>query len=277
MPLFKRAIVEEATPTLYESAVNGLNALVSYVERCVPTPEQLQVRIDHIVDNLIVIDRIFLLTLSFVLFAAVLCLVPLSSPLDDDEDEDDTKEPQVVEEIVEVEVSLDEHQDRVSSSPKLVDRIAASNREDILDLLNVNKEDRDELLELTASSSSSSGGSSDDGNINDDDSRSDNDEAGSYEDIDDDASVEESYQDFLVKVESMDPLDHEVFRPSTSAPIAVAREEDENGSTETPSSSPPSDDDGSVRSSPRKRMSFKISKKTLSFRRASYRTVKKNH
>jgi hypothetical protein len=235
MPFFKKAVVVEEPPTLYETAVSCLNSAASAIESALPSPDDVQHYVDKIAEN-----KIFALTALFVIVSIVLC-VPLTSALEDMKKE-----------------KRQEDEQEVTKSKELVQ------------IMNIEEE---EIVALTASPSNSS--------ANDDDDSS-SDESLDIEDdgeISDDASVEETYNDFLLKVTESKDQEPEVYEDDSQAAVTqvttTTAADDVSMLTETPLSSPPgtpqrrgsgSSKSTSMRTSLKKRLSLKMSNRNLSFK-----------
>ena len=228
MPLFRKAIIEEVPPTLYEVTISHLRNVVTTIDSFIPEADTVESYLPKFVEE----HKVYILTALFILISFIIC-VPLSS-------------------------LLDSYHKEIKSDHTTLSK-----------MLNV---DESEILELTPSSSSGSGSS------NDDDSDSEDQED---DDISDDGSDEESYEDFLKNLGF----------PKNKKDVDEVSELQ----LETPTSSPPTtpsrnkkvdDDDRSVRSnmsmrSFKKKFSGSFRSKSmrsrLSFRNKKYAEIRANH
>ena len=226
MPLFRKAIIEEVPPTLYEVAISHLRNVVTTIDSFIPEADTVESYLPKFVEE----HKVYILTALFILISFIIC-VPLSS-------------------------LLDSYHKEIKSDHTTLSK-----------MLNV---DEDEIIELTASSSSGSGSSNDDSDSEDQED----------DDISDDGSVEESYEDFLKNLGF--PKDRKDGDEVSELQL------------ETPTSSPPTtpsrtkvdDDDRSIRSnmsmrSFKKKLSGSFRSKSmrsrLSFRNKKYAEIRANH
>ena len=77
MPLFRKAIIEEVPPTLYEITISHLRNVVTTIDSYIPEVDTVESYLPKIVEEY----KVYILTALFVLISFIIC-VPLSSLLD---------------------------------------------------------------------------------------------------------------------------------------------------------------------------------------------------
>ena len=77
MPLFRKAIIEEVPPTLYEVTISHLRKLVTTIDSYIPEVDTVESYLPKIVEEY----KVYILTALFVLISFIIC-VPLSNLLD---------------------------------------------------------------------------------------------------------------------------------------------------------------------------------------------------
>ena len=77
MPLFRKAIIEEVPPTLYEVTISHLRNVVTTIDSYIPEVDTVESYLPKFVEEY----KVYILTALFILISFIIC-VPLSSLLD---------------------------------------------------------------------------------------------------------------------------------------------------------------------------------------------------
>ena len=77
MPLFRKAIIEEVPPTLYQIAISHLRNVVTTIDSYIPDVDTVESNLPKFVEE----HKVYILTALFILISFIIC-VPLSSLLD---------------------------------------------------------------------------------------------------------------------------------------------------------------------------------------------------